>query len=457
MAAKMNNVDMIHGPLWGKILKFSLLYMLTALLQNLYTAADVMIVGRYAGQAALAGVGTCTVIVNLFVNFILGLSSGATIVLGQAIGARNNEKIEKTTHTSMAAAVYGGLIISAICLIFTKPLLNMIDVPENVMPEASSYLKIRALGFVPSLVYNFGAAILRAKGDTKRALYIVSVSGIINVLLNLLFVCVFKMGAGGVAAATSVSQLFTAIVVLYILCNEPDETRISIRNIRIYKQQFVKIVTFGLPSGIQSSVYSISNILVQSSVNSFESAAIAGAAATTSITDFYNVMCNSFYQSAIVFASQNFGAKNFDRIKKVVKICVSYVLVTWIIQIAVTYFFGGFLLRLYAPDDDAAVEWGLRKLHINGYAYGILGMMNVMSGVLRGMGASLLNMITSIAGVCGIRILWIMTVFKIVGTFESLYWCYPISWLGTFIMHFAMYVFVFKKEKRLLQNQLQHK
>ncbi len=452
MAAKVNTVDMVNGPLWGKILKFSSLYMLTAFLQHLYSAADVIVVGRYAGQAALAGVGTCTVLVNLFLNFILGLSAGATIVLGQAIGAKHRDEIQKASHTSIAVAICGGIVGSVICLLFTKPLLHIIDVPENVMGEASDYLRIVAIGFVPSLIYNFGAAILRAKGDTKRALFIVTASGIINILLNLFFVCVIKMKASGVATATIVSQLFTAILILYILCHEPDETRISLRKIRFYKAPFLKILKFGLPSGIQSSVYSVSNILVQSSINSFGSAAIAGSSAATSITNFYNVMQNSLYQSSIVFSSQNYGARKFERIQKTIFICMMYVVSFWILQTLVTFFCGEFLIGLYAPEDPAAIEMGWRKLRILGCSYGFLGMMNVMSGALRGMGASLLNMLTSIIGVCGIRILWILTAFKALGTFESLFLCYPLSWAGTMILHSLMFLFVFRKEKKQLET-----
>ncbi len=448
MAAKTTTVDMINGPLWGKILKFSALYMLTAILQHLYSAADVIIVGRYAGQAALAGVGTCTVLVNLFLNFILGLSAGATIVLGQAMGARDKEGVGKASHTSMAVAIGGGFLVSVICLLFTKQLLYMIDVPENVMPEAAIYLRVVSIGFIPSLVYNFGAAILRAKGDTKRALFIVLLSGVINVLLNLLFVRVFNMSADGVAAATVVSQVFTAIAILFILCHEPDETRIYLRKIRFYKAPLLKIIKFGLPSGIQSSVYSASNILVQSSVNSFGSAAIAGSSAATSITNFYNVMQNSLYQSSIVFASQNYGAKKFDRIKKTIFICMTYVVAFWIIQSIVTFFCGKMLIGLYAPNDLPVIEMGWRKFNVLGYTYGLLGLMNVMSGALRGMGASFVNMVTSIVGVCGIRILWIVTAFKAIGTFESLFYCYPLSWAGTLILHVIMFMVVFKREKR---------
>ncbi len=450
MALKANTMDMVNGPLWGKILKFSALYMLTALLQQLYSAADVIVVGRFAGQNALAGVGTCTVIVNLFLNFILGLSAGGTIVLGHALGARNNDTISKAAHTCMAVAVSGGLLVSLICLLFTKQLLNMIDVPKTVMPEASNYLRIIAIGFIPSLIYNFGAAILRAKGDTKRALYIVMISGVVNVLLNLFFVCVFKMKASGVAAATVISQVLTAIAILYILFREPDATRISLRKVGFYKAPFLKILKYGLPSGIQSSVYSASNMLVQSSVNSFGSAAIAGSSVTSSITDFYSVTLNSLYQSSIVFSSQNFGAVKFERIKKTIVICMTYVVGLWAMQALVTFFCGKFLIGLYTPDDPLAAQWAWRKIETIGYVYGLMGLMNVMSGALRGMGESFINMVMSIVGVCGIRLVWILTAFRAIGTFESLFVCYPISWLGTLILHTVMFIFVYKKQKNRL-------
>ena len=457
MALKANTMDMVNGPLWGKILKFSVFYMLTAVLQHLYSAADVIVVGRFAGQNALAGVGTCTVIVNLFLNFILGLSAGGTIVLGHALGARNNAAISKAAHTCIAVAVCGGLIVSLICLLFTKQLMYMIDVPETVMPEASSYLRIISIGYIPSLIYNFGAAILRAKGDTKRALYIVMVSGVVNVLLNLFFVCVLKMKASGVAAATVISQILTAIAILYILFREPDATRISIGKIRFYKEPFLRILKYGLPSGIQSSVYSASNILVQSSINSFGAAAIAGSSVTSSITDFYNVTLNSLYQSSIVFSSQNFGAAKFERIKKTIIICMTYVVGLWAMQALATFFCGKFLIGLYTPDDPLAAQWAWRKLEAIGYVYGLMGLMNVMSGALRGMGESFINMVMSIIGVCGIRLVWILTVFRSIGTFELLFMCYPLSWIGTLLLHAVMFVFVYKKQKNRLVPSKQKK
>lgn len=448
MNANKNSIDMVHGSLWGKILKFSLVFMLTALLQELYSAADVVVVGRFAGADSLAGVGTCSVIVNLFLNFILGFAAGVTVVLGQAIGSSNNNSIGEASHTSIALAMWGGLIVSLICIVFSKELLLMIDVPKDVFGEASSYLRIVSVGYIPSLIYNFGAAILRAKGDAKRPLYIVTASGIINLSLNLLFVCAFKMKASGVALATVISQVFTACVIMYILSHENDETRIYFNKIRIYKKPFLKILRYGLPSGIQSSVYSISNILVQSSVNSFGAVATAGAAAVTSITNFYNVMMNSLYQAAVVFVSQNFGAKQFERIKKIMVICFTYVLSLWAFQAMITFSFGEKLVSIYAPGDIAVIEMAMRKFNILGYTYGTLGILNVLSGLLRGMGASIINMITSIIGVCGVRIVWLMTVFKIVGTFESLFWCYPVSWSATAVLHTIMFTWVFKKEKR---------
>ncbi len=447
MALKTKKSEMIEGPLWGKILKFAAFYLLTAFLQKFYNAADVMVVGKFAGHQALAGVGTCTTIVNLFINFILGLSAGATIVLGQAIGAGNREGISKAAHTAVAVAVCGGLTISLVCTLFTKSLLGLVGVPEDVMPYAEVYLRIIALGFVPALVYNFGAAILRSKGDTKRALYIVSVSGIINVGLNLLFVCVFKMEAGGVALATIISQLFSAAAIMYILSREPDEVRISLNKIRIYKEPFVKMLKFGLPSGVQSSVFSLSNMLVQSSINSFGAAAMAGSAAESSIAAFYNEMGNSLYHSSLVFVSQNYGARKFDRIKKVIGICFTYVFAAWVLQSFITFFFGEELIGLYT-NDNAALIMGLRKFNIIGYSYIAHAIMVVMSGALRGMGASFFNMIMSILGVCGIRIIWILTVFKQIGTFESLFACYPVSWAGTVIFYLIMFVIVYKRAKR---------
>ena len=448
MAVKSNNIDMINGPLWGKILKFALFYMLSAFLQQLYNAADVIVVGRFAGETALAGVGTCGVVVNLFLNFVLGLAAGVIVVIGQSIGSGDKDETVKTVHTSIAMAVCSGLLIAFVCLVFARQLLNLVDVPGDIMGEASTYLRIVAVGFVPTLVYNFGSSVLRAKGDNKRPLYIVSASGVINVVLNLFFVCVLHMGAGGVAIATVISQFFTAVAILYILCREEDETRIYIGKIRFWKAPFMKILRLGLPSGLQSSVYSISNMMIQSSINSFGSAAIAGAAATTSIAGFYDIMLSSLYQASVVFVSQNFGAKNMQRIKKVVYVCCVYVFAVWVIQIGMTFTIGKSLLGLYISDNPLALDMGWKSIRILGISYGVLGFLNIATGALRGMGVSISCMITSVVGVCGVRLLWLFTAFKAIGTFESLYFCYPISWAVTLALHMIMLVFVFKNKSQ---------
>lgn len=448
MAHNKNNVDMINGPLWNKILKFSVLFMLTTLLQHLYSAADIVVVGRYAGKDALAGVGTCSHIVNLFVNFIVGLSAGVSILLGQALGSGRKDEISKASHTAIALSIIGGTFISVICLLFTEELLKLVDVPLEVMKHAADYLRVTAVGFIPTLIYNFGSAIVRAKGDTKRPLYIVLVSGFMNVILNLLFVCVFKMGAAGVALATTISNIINAVSILYILTKETDETRIYLGNIRPYKTEILKILKYGLPSGIQTSIFSLSNLLVQSSVNSFGAAATAGSAASSSITGFYEGILSSQYQASIVFTSQNYGAKKFDRIKKTFWICMGYVMIFWTIQIFITYFFGRDLIELYAPGEPQVVDYALRKMRILGYTNGLIGVMNVFTGGLRGMGASFMNLVTSVAGVCGIRIVWILTVFKYFATYDVLMLCYPVSWIGTNIFHMIMFIYIYKKEKK---------
>lgn len=443
-----NSIDMVNGPLWGKIFKYSTLFMATALLQQLYSAADIMVVGRYAGANALAGVGTSSVLSGLFLNFIIGLSAGATVVIGHALGAGHKDEIHKAAHTSIAVAILGGFIITVLCILFTRPLLYMVGVPDEVYPEASIYLRITAVDYIPALVYNFGVGILRAKGDTKRALYIVSIAGVINVLLNLFFVCVCHMGAGGVALATLISKSFSAACIMYILCHEPDEMRINLKKLRIYKKPFLRILRFGLPSGIQSSVYSASNILIQSGINSFGATATAGHAAASSIINFYGLMSTSLYNTAMVFTSQNFGAKKFERIKKVFIVCMVYSVVYWGVQSLVTWFGGKFLVGLYTPGQPNAFEYGWRELRLLGYVYGFLGVLNILSGMLRGIGASFVNMITSIIGVCGIRIVWLLTVFKVFHIYEILFWSYPISWIGTSILHFIMFTILFKKEKK---------
>ena len=446
---KNTNVDMLSGSLWSNILKFTLPFMLTTFLQHLYNAADVIIVGRYAeNPTALAGVGTTGSITTLILNMFLGLSVGVSVSLGRAIGAKDENAVHKTVHTGIAISVLGGLIVSLIGIFFAEPLLTMIEVPEDVMQQAKIYMQIIFAGKMPSLIYTFGAAMLRANGDTKTPLFIVTVTGIANVILNLLFVLYFKMNADGVALATTISQILNAIAVLYFLSKRSDNSKFYLNKIKIYKEQLLDIMKIGLPSGIQSSIFSAANVIVQSNVNSFGAAAMSGAAAASNICEFYNGAVNSFYQASVSFVSQNYGAKQFKRITKIIFTCLTYVAILWAIIVLITLFFKHQLIGLYLPNDPSAVPWGLKRLLVVGCSYGFLGFMNVMCGALRGTGLSFSAMISSIIGVIGIRILWVVAVFPLIGTFESLFLCFPLSWFGTFLLYTGMYFINIKKVQK---------
>ena len=449
MGASAKKVDMLSGSLFKNIIAFALPFMFTAFIQHLYNAADVMIVGRYAGRESLAGVGTTGSISNLIINFVLGFSVGISVTLGRAIGAKDPDSIHKTVHTAMSMSVICGAAISVIGIVFAEPLLRLIDVPDNVMPQAKIYMQIIFAGKTPSMIYNFGAAILRAYGETKKPMYIVMVSGVINVILNLIFVTQFGMQADGVALATVISQIFTAVAIIYMLIIRTDESKLFLKKIKLYKEQLFDIVKIGLPSGLQSIVFSLSTVLVQSSVNSFGDAVIAGSSAASNLGNFYNAGVNAFYQASVTFVSQNVGAKQYRRIDRIIGWCALDVTFVWIIEVLITLFFGRFLVTLYAPDDPVAVDMGMIRMMCVNCFYGFLGYMNVMCGALRGIGKSTSALISSIAGVCGIRILWIFTVFKKIGTLSSLYICFPLSWLGTFFFHGIMYL---KERKKLLSE-----
>ncbi|MBO5453207.1 MAG: MATE family efflux transporter [Clostridia bacterium] len=451
---KNKNVDMCSGPLFLNILRFAFPVILADFLQRLYNAADVVIVGRYAGQEALAGVGTTGSLTTLILNLFIGLSIGVSVAVGQALGSNNEEKTHRTVHTAMLISVVFGILVSFIGVFFAKPLLKLISVPDDVMPQAKIYMQIVFVGKMPALVYTFGAAILRAKGDTKRPLYIALVSGLINVALNLFFVIKLHMAADGVALATTISQAFSAIAIIYIMCNDNDSTKLYIKKLKIYKKQIIEILRIGIPSGIQSTIFAASNVLVQSSVNSFGSVAIAGSAASNNIGGFYYGALHSFATTVIAFVSQNKGAGNLKRINKAVVCCIVDVCFVWLVTVLLTIFAGEQLISLYAPGNVGAIKMGVTRLSIAGSFYGLCGLMDVMAGALRGIGYSLSAMIISIAGVCGIRIVWILTAFKAIGTFESLFYCFPLSWLGTFLMHTVVYIIV---KKRLDKNRINDK
>jgi len=387
-------------------------------------------------------VGTSGSINSLIINLVLGLSVGISVTIGRSLGAKDHETTHKIVHTAMSLTLICGAFVTVVGVIFAKPLLILIDAEGEVLQQATIYLRILFLGKTFVLIYNFGAAILRAKVETKKPLYIVTASGIINVVLNLIFVRVFGMGADGVALATVISQIFNAGSVIYFLVKSDDSTRLYIKKLKVYKEELVNIIKIGVPSAIQSITFAVSNVIVQSGVNQLGEVVIAGNSASNNIGSFLYVALNTFYQATVAFVSQNMGARKFDRIKKIVAVSIFYCVVTWIIEALIVLIFGRALIGLYAPNDTAVIAQGVFKLTIVGSLYGLCGLMETMSGALRGLGYSTSSMLISVIGVCGIRITWVMTVFAHYKTFLSLILCMPLSWIGTFLLHSAFFLYV---------------
>lgn len=445
MSAKSYQVDMTEGSLFKKILFFAVPLILSSTLQLLYNAADIVVVGRYAGSTALAAVGSTGSLINLLVNLFIGLSVGASVVTAQHFGAREPLEVSKTVHTSMLMSIIGGVFIAIVGFFLAKPLLALMDSPADVIDQAALYLKIYFLGMPAAMIYNFGSAILRAVGDTKRPLYYLTIAGIVNVALNLVFVIVFKMGVAGVAIATVISQIISAAFVVLCLMRTHDSTQLYLKQLAIDWQKAKMIIKIGLPAGIQSTFFSISNVLIQSSINSFGSVAMAGNAAAGNIEGFIYVGMNSLSQAALTVASQNVGAKRYDRLGKTFLNCVLIAVVIGMALGAAAYFFGPELLSLYAPGDEEVISFGMLRLEIIATTYFTCGIMDVLGSMLRGMGKSFMPMLVTLLGACGLRIVWIMTVFAQNRTLTTLYISYPVSWVVTALVHFVCYIIVKNK------------
>ncbi len=446
MRNKSNSIDMCSGPLFMKILKFVIPFFLTGLLQRLYHAADVIVVGRFAGESALAAVGAPGSINTLLNDLFIGLSAGVSVALGRALGAKDDETVSRVVHTAMFVSILAGGFVMVLGLIFIEPLLILTNVPTEILPGATTYMKILFLGKIPIMIYTFGAAILRAKGDSKRPLYIITVSGLINVVLNLFFVVVLHMSAGGVALATIISYIYNALAVVFLLRREEGPLFLSFRKLKIYKKQLGDIMRIGIPTGLQSIVFSLTNIIIQSSVNGFGALVIAGNTAGASVGGFIYGTYNTFLHAALTFVSQNVGAKKYNRIKKIIGCCVLDVLFVWGFTILLIFFCGEFLLKIYIPNNPEALSYGMTRLWIMTCTYGFLGLMELFSGTLRGMGYSILVMMISAVGACGIRALWIFTVFAHLKTYESLFYSYAVSWIAATICLAVCYLIVRRRK-----------
>ena len=436
---KSYEIDMTSGPLLGKILLFSIPLMLSGILQLLFNAADIIVVGRFAGSGALAAVGSTSSLINLLINVFVGLSVGVNVLVARYYGARKDKDVSETVHTAVTTSIVSGFILVVLGILLANPLLRLMGTPEDVLSQSVLYMRIYFLGMPVLMVYNFGAAILRAIGDTRRPLYFLFASGVVNVCLNLFFVVVLGMGVDGVAWATVISEHISAFLVLRSLMSAPGALKLDLKQLRIHPRKLKRIVKIGLPAGMQGAIFSISNVLIQSSVNSFGSIAMAGNTASSNIEGFVYTAMNAVYQTNLSFTSQNLGGRKYSRINKIMYICLGVVT-------AVAA--GDGLLHIYSSDPEV-LHYGMLRLEIICTTYFLCGIMDCMVGSLRGLGYSIIPMFVSLTGACGFRVLWVFTVFAAYRSLDVLYLSYPVSWAITAIAHMV----TFHKIRRKIPRQ----
>lgn len=438
-------IDMVHGPILSKLIVFSIPVMLQGILQLLFNAADIVVVGRFAGNEALAAVGSTASLICLLLNLFMGLATGTNVLVARYFGCNSESDVKETVSTSLITAFVGGILMIFVGFFFSRPLLSLMGTPEDVLDGAVLYMQIYFLGIPAQLEFTYCAAILRAIGDTKRPLYYLTVSGVVNVILNLVFVIGFSMDVAGVAIATSVSQLISAIMIVVCLCKMDTCYAIRFREFTFSKSKFGAMMRFGVPSGIQGALFSISNVLIQSSINSFGSIAIAGSTAAANIEDFVYTAMASIYSAALSFTGQNYGAGDYKRIRKIMYYSLGIVFVVGILFGDGSVLFSRALCRIYTTD-EAVITYGMERVLVVCSLYFLCGMMDVMTGVMRGMGYTILPMIVSLAGACGLRVIWILTVFAAHRTLFVLFLSYPITWFITFTTHFICAQVVLKKK-----------
>lgn len=457
--ARSHEIDMTNGPLLSKVIQFAIPLALSSMLQLLFNAADVIVVGKFAGSTALAAVGSTGALVNLLVNVFMGVSIGANVMVARARGAGDYKAVHETVHCAMLISVILGAIVAVLGFCVSGFALTLMGSPADVKPLATLYLKIYFLGMPANLVYNFGAAILRAIGDTKRPLYILTAAGVANVLLNLVLVIVFHMSVAGVAIATVFSQVISAVLVVLCLLHADGAYKLYPSDLRIHKDKLIGMIRIGLPAGIQGSLFSISNVIIQSTVNSFGSIVVAGNAAAANLEGFVYVCMNSLYQSAITFTSQNLGAGKFDRIRHTFRLCTLMVMVVGAILGIGLYLGGPWLLKIYAsgtPEEiEQIIHFGMTRLSYVSFTYMLCGMMDVSCGALRGLGKGMVPMAVSLLGACAFRILWVYTVFAVQPTLPCLYISYPVSWVITWAAHTVCYLLIRRNMERKHQASLE--
>ena len=440
---KQYEMDMCSGPILRKMLMFALPLMLSSILQLLFNAADIVVVGKFAGDNSLAAVGSNTALINLLTNLFIGLSIGANVVAARHYGAKAWDDLRRTVHTAMLLSMLSGALLLVLGVIGAEQMLIWMQTPEEVLPLATVYLRIYFLGMISTMVYNFGSALLRAVGDTKRPLYFLLCAGIINVILNLLFVIGFQMDVMGVAIATVISETVSALLVLRCLVKEKGGIHLELRAMRIDRKKLLQILRIGLPAGFQGVVFALSNVVIQSSVNIFGNIVVAGNSAAANLEGFVYMAMNAFYQTTLSFVSQNYGAGEQKRINRIVLLGEACVIVTGTLLGNMVVFFGNDLLQIYSNNPEV-IAAGMVRLHYISMIYALCGIMDVMVGALRGIGYSIMPMIVSIVGVCVLRLIWLATVFQIpeFHKIETVYLSYPVTWILTSLVYIVFFVWI---------------
>ena len=439
-----NQIDMIGGPLLPGILRFALPLAVSNILQLAFNAADIIVLGKFSGQTALAAVGATTSLINLITTLFLGLSVGVNVLVANNLGARRHQEVQDTVHTAMVTAGLGGIILLMIAMLFSDVFLLWMGTPADVISQATLYLRIYSIGMPFSMVYNYGASVLRAIGDTRRPMYFLTLSGVLNVVLNLFFVIVLHLGVAGVALATVMSQALSALLTVICLMQTDGCCKLIPAKLRIHKAPLLHMMRIGLPAGIQGCLFSLSNVMIQSSLNSFGSLAMSGNTAAANIEGFLGVTVGAMHHAALNFIGQNHGAHNYKRIDRTMVYCVSIGILMGLITGTLATVFGPTLLGFYT-DDPAVIQYGMIRMRYMAQLYLLVGWMDVCCGCMRGMGYAFAPMVISLAGVCGLRILWLYTFFAWNPTLDTLYLSYPISWGLTALAHFTSIMIVRRK------------
>lgn len=441
---KSYEMDMCNGPILSKVLVYAFPLMLSGILQLLFNAADVIVVGRFAGSQSLAAVGSTSALINLLVNVFIGLSVGVNVLVAQFYGAKKEQDVNETVHTAVAISLVSGVFLVFIGFMLSRPLLELMGTPADVIDKSTIYMKFYFAGMPVIMLYNFGSAVLRAVGDTRRPLYYLTIAGVVNVLLNVFFVTQLHMDVAGVALATVLAQVISAGLVVKALMESDGCLKLELKKLRIDQSKLKKIVRVGLPAGMQGAIFSISNVLIQSSVNSFGSIAMAGNTTAQNIEGFIYTAMNAVYQTNLSFTSQNYGGRKFSRLNRITLTCIGVVTVVGLVLGLSCYGAGEFLVGIYSSDPEV-VQYGLTRLSVFGTTYFICGIMDTMVGAIRGLGYSILPMCVSLTGACAFRIVWIYTIFQWNRTLMTLYLSYPASWIVTTIAHVACFIIIRKK------------